>query len=165
MICYLSPAKLKKIMSKKYSSKSTLVKRYAGALLSLASEKKKQERIAEDLNDIKKMIDSSKDLVKVIGSRIISTDSQRKALKAISEKAKFDAITARFVDIVAANGRAGLLPGIIKAYGELLSVANGEVRAVITTAIPIAKNEKDIILKSLKKLSDKKIVVEEKEGA
>lgn len=120
-------------------SKATNVgERYAQALFDLATEQKKVAAVEADLKSLKAAIADSRDLRALLASPAFDADDKRKGLTAIADKAKFDAVTKKFLGLLAVNGRASALSAVIAAFERLAAEARGAVSAEVVTALPLS---------------------------
>ena len=62
---------------------------------------------------------------------------------------KVGALTYNFAVQVAENGRMHELPGIAEAYARLMSAERGEVKAEVTTALPLSEAQRERVAASL----------------
>ncbi len=115
--------------------------RYGSALFELARDANSLESVEKDVNSLRTMLGESADLKRLIKSPLFSAEVQGKALSAIMDKAEITGLTANFVKLVAKNRRIFALPGMLKAFGELLADHRGETIAVITSAEPLSESQ------------------------
>lgn len=108
--------------------------RYAQSLFELTIESNQLTKVEADLKALRAMVAGSADLRRLIESPAFSAEDKAKGLTAVAAKAKFQLLTAKFLGLVASNGRAGDLLGAISAFVELSAVHRGVVTAEVTTA-------------------------------
>ncbi|MEM8986355.1 MAG: F0F1 ATP synthase subunit delta [Pseudomonadota bacterium] len=108
--------------------------RYALALFELAEETNAIDALAQELSDLKGVLDGSDDLTRLIKSPVIARADQEKAIDAVLEKAGASALARNFIGVVAKNRRLFALPDIIKAFGTLVAAHRGEVAASVVSA-------------------------------
>lgn len=108
--------------------------RYALALIELASESNKTEKIERDLAELASMIKASPDLSAVIQSPSLGRDRQAKAIEALAQKAGFDGLTRNFLGVLVQNRRLNAVEPIIEAVKTELSRRRGEVAVEVQTA-------------------------------
>ncbi len=120
------------------SKLSNVGSRYAKALFDLASENKQIAAVEADLKSLKTALAESKDLRVLVGSPAFGAADKGKGLAAIAAKANFSETTAKFLGLLAANGRASLLASVIAGFEALASKARGAVSAQVTTAVPLS---------------------------
>ena len=127
-----------------------LAGRYAAALFELAGEQKAVDAVSADLAAFGKAMDANADLARVVKSPVFSRDDQGKALKAVLAKMGANALTTRFLLLLAAKRRLFALTGVIRAYESLVAQSRGETEADITSARPLADAELADIKSALK---------------
>lgn len=108
--------------------------RYAQALFDLADETKALDAVRADLRSLRAAWGESADLRRLATSPVIAAEDQVKGLTAIADKAKFNATTKKFLGLLAANGRARDLTGVIGAFEALYAKKMGVVAAEVVSA-------------------------------
>ncbi|MDP6787292.1 MAG: F0F1 ATP synthase subunit delta [Rhodospirillales bacterium] len=146
-------------MSSESIDASGLAGRYAAALFELAEADKGLDRVVEDLGRLGAMIGSSDDLTRLVRSPVISRDDQTRGMTAIMEKAGMDALTQRFVGMVARNRRLFALTDMIAAFLALVAQRRGEVTADVTSAVELTDGEHKSLVAALKKAIGTKVAV------
>ena len=136
------------------SSGSTgLAGRYAGALYALAIDSDKVDSIHDELGRLSDLIDESQDLRKLLESPILSREEQKRAITAVMEKAGADALTLKFLGVLASNGRLSALPRIIQAFQQEHARRRGQVSAEVISAIALDDNRKVVVEKTVARLA------------
>lgn len=120
------------------SKLSNVGSRYAQALFDLASDNNEVAAVEADLKSLKTALADTKDLRVLVGSPAFSAEDKGKALVAIAAKGKFSLTTAKFLGLLAANGRAAALASVISGYEALSAKARGAVSAEVVTAVPLS---------------------------
>jgi F-type H+-transporting ATPase subunit delta len=120
------------------SKVSNVGERYAQALFDLASEQKQVAAVEADLKSLKAALADSRDLRVLIASPKFAAQDKGAALAAIAAKARLHPTTAKFLGLLAANGRAAALPETIAGFQALAAKARGAVSARVTTALPLS---------------------------
>lgn len=111
--------------------------RYAQALFELAEDKGALDAVRADMASLKAAWKDSADLRRLATSPVISAEDQAKGLLAIADKAKFNAVTCNLLGLVAKNGRAVDLPGVIAGFEALYAKKTGVVAAEIISAVEL----------------------------
>jgi F-type H+-transporting ATPase subunit delta len=111
-----------------------LAGRYANALFELAQEQKWVEAVSADLASLRRAMETSADLNRLVRSPVFGAEDQAKALKAILEKMGASELTVKFVLLLAAKRRLFVLTQIIKQYESLVAKSRGETEAEVTAA-------------------------------
>jgi F-type H+-transporting ATPase subunit delta len=125
--------------------------RYALALIELAQESNKVEKVEKDLSDLSAMITGSPDLALAISSPSLSRDKQAAAVSALADKAKFDALTKNFLGVLVNNRRLGAVQAIIEAVKAELSKRRGEVAVDVQTAQPMTATQMEALQRAISK--------------
>lgn len=147
-------------MASEKSSVSGLSGRYALALLDLAEDKKQLDKVAEELGELKQLVEGSEDLTRLIRSPIYSRDEQSQAMAAILDKAGASDLTRRFVLVVAQNRRLFVLAEMIDTYLAELARRRGEVTAEVTAARKLTAAQRKALDATLKKVVGAKVKVD-----
>jgi len=133
--------------------------RYALALFELARDGDALDAVAADLGAFESMLDDSADLRRLVRSPVISREDQGKALAALSERAGFNALTAKFLGVVAEHRRLFALPGVIEAYSAMLAEHKGEVGAELVSAVPLQEQQVTTLEKQLSSAVGKQVLL------
>jgi F-type H+-transporting ATPase subunit delta len=118
----------------KESAEGGLAQRYANALFELAQDGDAVELVSADLASLRRATEASSDLRRLVRSPVFSAEDQAKALKAILEKMGANALTSKFILLIAQKRRLSALPPIIQAYEHLIAKSRGETEAEVTAA-------------------------------
>jgi len=111
-----------------------LAGRYANAVFELAQDQKAVDAVSTDLGSLRRALESSPDLARLVRSPVFSAEDQAKALKAILEKMGAHPLTSKFVLLLAHKRRLFALIQVIAAYEHLVARSRGETEAEITAA-------------------------------
>ncbi|KSB90212.1 ATP synthase F0F1 subunit delta [Caulobacter vibrioides] len=112
--------------------------RYAQSLFELTIEGGNLAKVESDLKALKGLIADSADLRRLLDSPAFSAEDKAKGLTAVAVKAGFDILTAKFLGLIATNGRAVELVGAINAFVALSAKHRGVVAAEVTSAAPLS---------------------------
>lgn len=123
--------------------------RYAQALFDLALETGRLDAVRGDLTSLKAAWVESADLRRMATSPILSAEDQQKGLTAIATAAKFDATTKNFLGLLAQNGRARDLGGVITGFEALYVRHTGVVAAEVVSAMPLTATQMKTIKTAL----------------
>jgi len=110
----------------KESAEGGLAKRYAHALFELAQDGSAVDVVSGDLAALRRATEASPDLRRLVQSPVFSAEDQARALKAILEKMGANALTSKFVLLLAQKRRLRVLGQITSAYEHLIAAARGE---------------------------------------
>lgn len=142
--------------------KASLSGRYAVALFDLARDANALDTVAESLRALKAAVAESPDFKGLITSPVLSRDAAGKTIAAVASSIGIDALTTKFLGVLAQNRRLAQLPAVIRAYETLLSNHKGEARAEVTSAHPLTQTQIDALAKSLKARVGRDVAVEAK---
>lgn len=129
---------------------ASLAGRYALALFELARDGKALDSVAASLDTLKAALAESADLRALTQSPLIGRDEAARAIAAVAATLEIDSLTSRTLGVLARNRRLVQLPGVIRAFGTLLSAHRGETRAEVTSAFPLDTAQRDALAGQLK---------------
>jgi len=126
--------------------------RYAKSLLQLAIDEKILEEVYNDMSVIKSICLENKDLTLLFKSPIVKTDQKLKILNQIFSQhlSKFSML---FINIITSKKRESYIQSIINSFIDLYRSHNKIESASITTAVPLADNLKEEIIRLVKNKS------------
>jgi F-type H+-transporting ATPase subunit delta len=134
----------------KESAEGGLAGRYANALFELAQDAGAIDVVSTDLTALRRAMETSADLRRLVRSPVFSAEDQARALKAILEKMGANVLTSKFVLLVAQKRRLPALPEIVQAYEHKVATARGETEAEVTAARSLSNAEIDELKSVLK---------------
>jgi F-type H+-transporting ATPase subunit delta len=123
------------------SAESGLAGRYANAVFELAQETKTVDAVSADLAALRRAVETSPDLARLVTSPLFSAADQAKALTAVLEKMDVNDLTRKFVLMLAGKRRLFALTGIIAAYERRVARSRGETQAEVTSARDLSDAE------------------------
>ncbi len=147
-------------MASEATSVAGLAERYAAALFELADERKALDAVASDLAALRRLIDESADLRRMIRSPVLQRDEQARAIGAIVESAGLDQLTRSFVGLLARNRRLFALPDMIQAFLKILAERRGEVTAQVIAAQELSETQRRAVDDQLRKAVGRKVAVD-----
>ncbi len=130
-------------MTAQNSITTQIARPYAIALFDLARENNELPQVEQSLNAISAMAEGNPDFQRFLRSPAISTEEKRSAMDAIVARARMPETVAKFVRLVAGNGRLFALPTMIATFKEMAANARGEVRAEVVSAEPLTRAQAD----------------------
>lgn len=126
--------------------------RYANALYAAAAKKSELLAVEADLKLFKETVDSSAVLRNFVIDPSISRTQKVAGISSIMDAAKASGSTKNVMCALAEGGRMGDVFKVMDMYGDLLTAAKGEVKAVVTSAKPLPPAELSQITEGLTKL-------------
>lgn len=126
-----------------------VAKRYAKALIEIAEELKKLDRITQDVQLIDSVIKNSRELQLFLKSPIIREDKKKEVIQEIFTDSRVDPIMLKFILLLIEKKREALLQDILSMYQELYNEKMGVVTAEVITAVEIDVNDKKKVEKKI----------------
>lgn len=126
-----------------------LAGRYAKSLIDLAIEKDQLDAIYQDMLFLQTTYKSSRELVNLLKSPIITADKKGRVLDAITE-GRVSPITHAFTRLLLKKGRESYLTEIVTAFIEQYKAYKGIYTVKLTTAAPIGDDVKNAILEKVR---------------
>jgi len=143
------------------SAKSGLVaRRYAAALLDMATDGKAVDKVEKDLLELQAMIEGSADLQKLLQNSLINRGQQQKAILALAAKAGFNKLTTQFLGVLAHNRRLPALADVIAAFRDALAKSRGESLAKVQTAFALTPAQTKSLQEQLSKVMGSNVTLE-----
>ncbi|HEY8254302.1 MAG TPA: F0F1 ATP synthase subunit delta [Rhizomicrobium sp.] len=127
-----------------------LAGRYANAVFELAQEQKAVDAVSADLASLRRAMETSSDLTRLVRSPVFSAETQARALKAVLERMGAEALTIKFVLLLAHKRRLFVLTQIIKQYEHLVARSRGETEAEVIAARALSDAEINELRAALK---------------
>jgi len=137
---------------------------YASALYLAAVKANALDKVESELLDLGEASKKSPTFAQFTKDLSVPADTRVKALQEISAEAKFSDLTTNFLLVLAANGRLRHIDSIAKRFVDLTMAHRGEVKAVVTTVIPIPPEEEKELKETLQDIigKGKKVKLEQK---
>ena len=129
-------------MTAKHFSDSLISERYASALYDLSLEKKCIDAVLSDLLTIQEYIKQNKDFKLLINSPLISSIEKLNIIQKILIDHSVNALTIKFIKLIANNKRLNNLASIIARYVTINAEKRGDVIVDITSADTLTNNQK-----------------------
>jgi F-type H+-transporting ATPase subunit delta len=118
-----------------------LAGRYANAVFELAQDQKAVDAVSGDFASLRKALETSPDLDRLVRSPVFTAEDKAKALKAILAKIGAKDLTVKFVLLLAQKRRLSALAGVIRSYESLVAKSRGETEAEVASARPLSGKE------------------------
>ncbi len=135
-------------------------KRYASALLELATEAKSLNLVEKDVKKLAKMFKDSAELNALATNPVYANEDKVAAVSAVAKKAKIGKLTSQFVGTVAQNRRSAELPSILASFQAQLAEQRGTQVAYVTSASKLTAADMAALKSKLKKSAGKTVTVE-----
>lgn len=137
---------------------------YASALYLAAVKANTLDKVESEFVDLVEASERSATFSQFMKDLTVPADIRVKAVNAICDEAKFSEITKNFLVLLAENGRLRHLDDIVKKFRELSMAHRGEVKAIVTTVIPLPPEEEKELKETLQEVigKGKKVNLEQK---
>lgn len=129
---------------------ASLSGRYATALFDLAREQNALGPVEASLATVRQALAESDDFRALTTSPLIGRADAGRAIAAVAQTLALDAITTKFLGVLAGNGRLRDLPAIIKTFTVLAARHRGETTAEVVSAHPLAVEQIDALKQQLR---------------
>ena len=135
--------------------------RYAHALFIAAKGRNLIDRAYEQFDVLKKVLQKDKSLLDFLTAPHV-TDERKLELVNNVFGTRLDKLFVEFLIVLMEKHRVGSLPDIIDAFERLVETEKGMVRAMVTTAVPMAADEERRVIAQLEFRTGRKILIEKK---
>lgn len=124
--------------------------RYATALFDLAKEGGALKAVEADAAALTDALAASPDLGAMIASPVVTRDDQAKAIAAVAQAMKLNALTANTLGLMADKRRLFVLPQFLTVLRERIAEEKGEVTAEVTSAVALTTEQVTKLTATLK---------------
>ncbi len=128
-------------MASDESRSAGLALRYATAVFELAAEERAIDSLADDLAGLKRLVQESPALLRLVRSPLFSREEQGAGMQAILAAGQIGDLARKLVLLLAEKRRLFALVPVIDAYEQLVARHKGEVAAEVTSARPLSPDE------------------------
>ncbi|MGH8007992.1 MAG: ATP synthase F1 subunit delta [Candidatus Binatia bacterium] len=119
---------------------TTAARRYAKALLGLATEQGMQERVGTELSQVASVL-ADPTLAQVLALPTLPLKTRKEIVEQLVKTLSLEPLLSNFFRVLAENDRLGALGEVERAYQHLLERALGRVRATVRSAAPLSEEE------------------------
>lgn len=137
---------------------NAIARRYAKALVQLASENDLLEGFSKELKTVEAVFSGSSELMGVFSNPALTTEQKQQIMKELISKFGCSGLVANFLFLLVDKNRITCLSQIVEAYEKLADEKSGVVRTRITTAYPLDDSQINNIKLALEKKTGKKVV-------
>lgn len=124
--------------------------RYATALFDLAKEGGALKAVEADAAALTDALAASPELGALITSPVVTREDQAKAIAAVAQAMKLDALTANTLGLMADKRRLFVLPQFLTVLREQIAAEKGEVTAEVTSAVKLTAEQVTKLTATLK---------------
>jgi len=116
---------------------SSIARRYAKALFSLAVESKRVEPWAESLEALREAVATSPDLRDVLSNPVYSKEQRRAIVEKLAAALELDPEPANLLFLLGDRNRLAYLAAVVDTFRELADRHLGRLRAKVTSAVKL----------------------------
>ncbi len=120
---------------------ASLAGRYATALFGLARDEQQIDAVTRSLDSLETALADSADFAALVSSPLVSRTDATKTIAALVQPLGLDPITAKFIGVMALNGRLSELRNVIRMVRALALGHRGETVAEVTSAHPLGDQQ------------------------
>jgi len=139
---------------------SALAERYATALFDIADERRALDDVATNLRQLRVMLGTSADLMRLVRSPILSRADQGRAVAALAQRAELAPLVRDFLAVVARNRRLFAVPAMITAFLAKLAERRGEVTAEVVVAQALTQTQMNALSEHLLRTVGRRVTVD-----
>jgi F-type H+-transporting ATPase subunit delta len=139
---------------------SSIARRYAKALFSLADEKGQIEQWSKGLDALAGVLDLSRELQDVLENPRYDKETRRAVLRRVAEELRLDAEPTSLLHLLVDRSRLAYLPAILSSFRVLADGKLGRVRARVTSAVPLGADESRRIAEKLAQATRAEVILE-----
>ena len=140
----------------------SLARRYARALVGLATTPAQRDKFARDMTSIADLArqrdESGRTMLSVLSADRFAMSDRKNLLGVLARRVGADPMVVKFLDLVLERDRMEGLLEIARAYQRMADEAAGRLQAQITSAQPLAPDELQKIKSALEKATGKQVV-------
>jgi F-type H+-transporting ATPase subunit delta len=141
---------------------ASLAGRYATALFGLARDEQQIDAVGRSLDTLEAAMTESADFKALVSSPLIGRAEAGKTIRALIPALGVDPISAKFLGVLADNGRLLELKVVIKAFRKLAADNRGETAAEVTSAFPLSDDQVARIKSNLKARLGRDVAIDAK---
>lgn len=138
----------------------TSATRYAKALLEVAIQESDPSVVEQDLASVARAMAESAELRRALTSPGIPQQVRGNVLSALTSSMGVQAPVAKLLKMLADRKRLDLVPTMTEVYGERLLAHRNVVRATVTSAAPLAADQKQRLEASLGSMTGQEVQLE-----
>lgn len=139
--------------------KNPASKRYAKAFLDIGIQRGNLKTLQLQLRDLATVYEKSTEFRAIVGNPSVRIDERRTIMRAIAQKAGWDAMMLNLSLLLIDKDRIMLVGDIADAFDRLVDVHEGNVRATVTTANRLDFAQTERIKQAIATMTGKKVIL------
>jgi F-type H+-transporting ATPase subunit delta len=141
----------------------SLARRYAKALMELATAQKVVDKVGADLRALRAAYKTAPELGEVLGNASHKKAARKAIVDALLARIGAHDVVKTFCHLLLDKERLAALPDISREIDAMIEARAGKVQAEVVSAVALTPAQLAQITATLEKLSGKQVVVEKKE--
>jgi F-type H+-transporting ATPase subunit delta len=141
---------------------ASLAGRYATALFGLARDEHQIDAVSRSLDSLELALAEVPEFARLVSSPLIGRATAGKVLAELTKSLGLDPLTAKFLGVLAKNGRLGELKAIIRMVRRLAAEHRGETTVDVTSAHALSDNQVADLKAQLKKRVGREVTIDAK---
>ena len=138
---------------------NAIARRYAKALVQLATEEGGVEKFHAELTAIDTVLAENHKLWVILVSPAYRIEAKREMMRELIAKLEISATVTNFLLLILDKNRLNYLPQIVVSYGMFADEISGVVRPTLTSAMPLDTGQVDEIKGTLAKYTGRKVII------
>ena len=140
-----------------------IARRYAGALFDVAEKRSTLDRTAQELRELRDLVETHQDLRRLFESPLVPPSTKRSVVEALTNAApQLSGEVKRLLALLAERGRLQLVGDIAEVFDELLNKKKHIVRAEVVTAAALTPSTRDALAGALGRATGGQVLLEER---
>lgn len=139
-----------------------IAKRYARAILELATEQGVQEQVGRELSELAESWNASPELRNLFTNPEYNAQVRKSVLVELLDRAAVTPLTRNSVLYISDRGRLLALPAIARVFNELAERAAGSVRAEVISAAPLPEAYVAQLQRALEQVTGHRVTIDRK---
>ena len=131
---------------------------YAKSLLEMAGESSQLDAVADEVEQLRKLLADQPDLMRLLGSQVMSSEERATSVKSLFEGNVSD-LLYRFILVVNDKGRLDRLPQILTSFDDQLGDARGIVQVDAYVAASLDSGSATKVAANIGQALGKKVVL------
>ena len=139
---------------------NAIARRYAKALIELATEEQAVEKYHGELTDFETLLAACPEASAVFSSPAFTVGVKKELLKEIVGRLPMSGTVSNFLFVLLQKNRLGQLSQIIAGYRAFADELSGVLRGTVTSALPLEEKQVSELRTSLEKSTGKKVLLQ-----
>src|SRR5688572_9433344 len=141
----------------------SIARRYARALLEVASESKTLDEVTRQLSGFAKALQENQELADILLNPAVTRAQRSGVVEALLKAAGgVSPAVANLMRLLVDRGRIGYLPDIARVFLDMADTRAGRVRGKVTSAVPLSQETVTRIEQALERITQRDVVLERK---